>query len=88
MNKAIESMLKFLLGSKYFGGKHFPESKLITSRTKWLNKKEKREFDKAYKRLVNDLIILREKKRTGKGSDWHVSLNSRKVEEINKLVNL
>ena len=30
--------------------------------------------------------IISEKKMTGKGSDWHISLNPRKIEEIMELI--
>lgn len=41
-----------------------------------------RELEKAIKDLVNEEWIILLQKRTGKGSDDHVSLNPRKVGEI------
>ena len=64
------------------GGKHTPEEKLIKSKTKWLEADKVREFEKEYKQIVNEGIILRSKKMTGKGSDWHVSLNPRTLKEL------
>ena len=81
MNGTLKAMITFMLSKKYIGGKHFPEEKLIKSRTKWLQKEKLKEFNQEYKELLNNVIILRKKKRTGKGSDWHISLNPRKLKE-------
>jgi len=32
--------------------------------------------------VTNAKIILRVKKKTGKGSNWHISLNPRKLKEL------
>ena len=71
-----------MLSKKCIGGKHTPEEKLIKSKTKWLESDEKKEFEKEYKQTINNSIILRSKKMTGKGSDWHVSLNPRRLKEL------
>ncbi|MBT7903599.1 hypothetical protein HN587_07080 [Candidatus Woesearchaeota archaeon] len=86
MNAAFKSTLIFLLNKHYIGGKHFPENKLIISRTKWLTKQEQKEFNKEYKQIRYCLIIL--KKKTGKGIDWHISLNPSKLQEIKKLLEI
>lgn len=85
-NKIIRSVLVFLLNHRYIGGKHTPEDKLIKSKTKWLPAEERKEFRKEYKRLINERHIIRSKKRTGKGFDWHISLNPRKLKEIYNLI--
>ena len=41
----------------------------------------------AVKELVNDGWIIIVLKKTGKGSDEHVSLNQRKVQEIQQFMN-
>jgi len=82
MNRALRAVLVVLLNKRYIGWKHTPEDKLIKSKTKWLEKKEHKDFEKEYKKLINKDLILRLKKRTGKGSDWHISLNPRKLKEI------
>lgn len=46
MEKASETIVAFLMNKRYIGGKHFPEKKLIVSRTRWLSKGGKRKFEK------------------------------------------
>lgn len=82
MNGALKSVIIFMLNKKYIGGKHTPEDKLILSKTKWLQKYERREFEKEYQKLVNSGFILKTKKKTGKGSGWHISLNPRNLKEL------
>jgi len=77
-----------MLSKRIIGGSHTPENKLITSKTKWLNKKEIKEFEKEYKQIINNKIIIRLKKRTKKSSDWHISLNSKKLKELSELLEL
>ena len=84
MNKALESVLLFLINKRYIGKRHFPEDKLIKSRIKWINKQETKEFYKEYKRIKPFLIRL--KKRTGKSTDWHISINPKCLAEIEELV--
>ena len=71
MEAATEAILQFLVNKRYIGRRHFPEKKLISSRTKWLSKEERRAFEKEYKKLL-----------TGKGTEWHIALNPRKIREI------
>jgi len=82
MNGGLRAIILFLLNKRYIGGKHFPEEKLVVSRTRYLNSEEQKEFEQEYKSFVNELFLLRLKKRTGKGSDWHISLNPRKLKEL------
>ena len=70
----------------YIRGRHFPENKLITSRIKWLSKTQIKEFEKDYKTILPYLIRL--KKRTGKGTEWHLSINPRYLAEISTLLDL
>ncbi len=86
MNRSLESVLIYLINKRYIGGKHTPEEQLINSKTKWIDKKEKREFEKEYKNMVNEGFILRIKKRTGKGSDWHICLNPRRLKELDEML--
>ena len=86
MNLVLKTILLFLIDKKYIGGKHIPEDKLIKSKTKWIDTKAKKEFEKEYKRMLNDSFILRLKKRTGKGSNWHISLNPRKLKELYEIL--
>lgn len=86
MNKILRAVFIFLLNKRYIGGKHTPEDKVVKSKTKWADKKDLIGFDKEYKKAINEQFILKIKKRTGKGSGWHISLNPRKLKELYKLV--
>ena len=86
MNNSLKAILIFMLSKKYIGAKHTPEKKLIRSKTKWLQKNERKEFQKEYNYLVNNKFIIKTKKRTGKGMDWHLCLNPRKIKEIFEIV--
>jgi len=86
MNGALKAIITFMLSKKYIGGKHTPEEKLINSKTKWLQKEDLNNFKKEYRNIINGQLILRMKKRTGKGSDWHISLNPRKLKELNEMI--
>jgi hypothetical protein len=82
MNKAIRALLTTLLNQKKIGGSHTPEHRLIAAKTQWLNKDGRKEFEKEYKQLKNEQILLCSRKRTGKGFDWHISLNPKRLKEI------
>ena len=82
MNNALRDLLLTLVNQRCFGGKHTPEKRIVLSKTRWLDKAERKEFDEMYKIAVNEGMIIREKKRTKKGSDWHISLNPRMKKEI------
>jgi len=86
MNNSLKAILIYLLNKKYIGGRHTPENRLIKSKTKWIDKEEEGRFDKEYKKMINQGIILRQKKKTGKGSDWHISLNPRKLKEVYEML--
>jgi len=86
INSTLKVILATLLKSKTIGGKHTPEHKLITFKTKYLTKQEKRDFEKEYSFFVKNFLIIRVKKRTKKSYDWHISLNPRKIKEIKRLL--
>jgi len=86
MNRALKAILTAMLSKKYIGGKHTPEEKILNSKTKWLQRNEYNNFKKEYQKTVNGRIILRIKKRTGKGSDWHISLNPKKLKEMYEMI--
>lgn len=88
MNKALRAILISMLSKRIIGGCHTPESKLIISKIKWLNKEETRQFEEEYKEIINNQIIIRLKKRTKKSSDWHISINPRKIKELNEILEL
>ncbi|MBW2967436.1 hypothetical protein KY362_03035 [Candidatus Woesearchaeota archaeon] len=80
MHDALQAVIRFLWNKKYIGKRHFPEKKLVISRTKWLSPAEKKQFDREYASAKRYLIRM--KKRTGKQSDWHVSLNPEMLGEL------
>lgn len=86
MNNATKAILLFLLNKRYISGKHFPEQKLFVSRTKYLARDEQRECEAELHDLIKKEYILRAKKRTGKSSEWHISLNPGKLQEIYGMV--
>lgn len=86
MNSALKAIITSMLNRRYIGKKHTAEDKLIKSKTKWLQKEDYRDFEEEYKELINNNSILRIKKRTGKGSDWHISLNPRKLKRLYQLI--
>ncbi|MFH1073211.1 MAG: hypothetical protein V1743_07325 [Nanoarchaeota archaeon] len=86
MNAALKAVLATMLNKHYIGGKHIPEDKIVKSKTQWLQKHELDEFETEYKQAVNSELFIRLKKRTGKGSDWHISLNPRKLKEIYEMI--
>ena len=71
-----------MLSKRCIGGKHTPEEKLINSKVKWIEANERKEFEKEYKQIINEGIIIRSKKMTGGGSDWHISLNPRMLKKL------
>ena len=85
MNIGLRAIIIFLLNKKYIKNRHYPEKQLITQKTKYLNPEQKKQFDDEYKQF-RDKFLFRTKKRTGKGSDWHISLDSKKVNEAYDLL--
>jgi len=69
MSRGLRAVMLFLLNRRYIGGRHFPEKNLIKAKVRYLQKGERRDFEKEYSTLVNDLFLLRSKKRTGRSSD-------------------
>lgn len=49
-------------------------------------KNERNNILKEYNALITIGYIMKTRKKTGKGSDWHISLNPRKIKEINRLL--
>lgn len=82
MNRGLRAIVLFLLNKKYIGNRHFPERKLVSSRTKYLSMPEQEEFEQEYKSFVNNMYLLKMKERTGKGTEWDISLNPRRLKEI------
>ena len=86
MEPALKALLMTLMNKRIIGGRHTPEKKIIKSKTRWLTKSEKRQFDKQYKELINLNIIIKQMKRTKKDSDYHIALNPAKLREMYELI--
>lgn len=86
MNKALRALLLSMLNRNIIGGKHIPESLIVQSKIRQINKNERKEFEKEYKALLNHGFMIRLKKRTGKGYDNHISLNPKALPELEKLI--
>ena len=86
MNGALKAIITTMLSKRYIGGKHTPEERLLNSKTRLLQKEEYRDFERGYKEMINMQMILRIQKRTGKGSDWHISLNPRRLKEVYEMI--
>lgn len=85
MDENLKHFLRFLFRRRYIGGKHTPENKFIKRVSRNMRPEDSRAFDKDYKQLINGGFVIRLKKRTGKGSDWHVSLNPEKIDELSEM---
>ena len=86
MNRALRDIIRNLWNRKVIGNKHTPKDKLMRKKAGWLKKEERKQFEEEYKELINRGIIIRLKKQTKKGQDWHISLNPRKLKEINEMI--
>jgi hypothetical protein len=82
MKDALKDALRYLLKQNIIGGKHIPERFILKRYISLLRPFERREFFKEYKSLINQNYIFRQKKRTGKGYEEHISLNAQFIEEI------
>ena len=74
-------ILEFLVKKHCIGGVHTPLDR-VKSCVQQHSKQDKKEFEKALHELVTDEWIVVMNKRTGKGSDLHISINPRKIEEV------
>ncbi|MBS3148007.1 hypothetical protein J4219_03930 [Candidatus Woesearchaeota archaeon] len=90
MTEIVKKMiLQKLIRANIWGGKHTPldfVKKGIPEHYRNTHQGQ-REIEKTLKELVNDGWIIIVLKKTGKGSDEHVSLNQRKVQEIQQFMN-
>ncbi len=86
MDSALKYTISRMFNMNIIGGKHAPEDRLIKKKIKALKPIERKIFIREYKNLINNGLIIRTKKMTGKGSDWHISLNPRKIRELGELL--
>lgn len=85
LSDATKAVLSYLLNKRLFQ-RHKPEDKILRFKIRWLSKEERKIFEKEYACLIQEEIILKEKKQTGKGTDWHIRLNPRKLKEALELI--
>ena len=92
IKKDIEVIMKLILerlsNMDKWGGAHTALDNIRRSLPDHLreSKEGNRNIEKAIKSLVNLGFILVGKKRTGKGSDIHISLNTRTKKEIYEFI--
>jgi hypothetical protein len=65
----------------YIGGRHIPEQQLVVGRIRHLTKEERKQFMREYEEFRETYCIVL-MKRTGKGSDWHISLNPHRMQKL------
>ncbi len=89
-DKIKKFILEELIKKSKFGGSHTPLDNVINHLPEefFYNKKGKRLIEDAIKGLNNQGWILILKKRTGKGSDLHISINPRAIKEISAFFEL
>jgi len=87
-NRVKKLILQKLIRSKVWGGKHVPLDVVTKGIPEHYRNthKGKKAVEKVLKELTNDEWIILLTKKTGKGSDDHVSLNPRKVSEIKQFL--
>jgi len=80
------AILTELIRRQKFGGAHTPlENITRNAPVSFLQNKEgQKRIHKVLKELVNDGWVMVLKKRTGKGSDLHISINPRRIREISE----
>ena len=83
-------ILEELIKRSKFGGAHTPLANIIRLLPdEFLNDKSgRRAIDDAVKELVNLGWLIVQRKRTGKGSDLHVSINPRTIREVSAFLSL
>ena len=81
-------ILQKLIRSNVWGGKHIPLEFVIRGTPEHYRNthKGKKVIEKTLKELMNKEWIALLTKRTGKGSESHISLNPRKVSEIKQFL--
>ena len=81
-------VLQKLIRANVWGGKHTPLDFVVKGIPEHYRNthKGKKAVEKALKELTNDEWIMILGKRTGSGSDEHISLNPRKVSEIKQFL--
>ena len=83
-------MLRELLKKRNIGGKHTPLDNITKNLPdEFLHDKNgKKQIAEAVKELVNETFVILSIKKTGKGSDVHISINPRSIAGISEFLNL
>jgi len=85
MNDRLKRLIQILRNKNIIGHKHIPEQLVIKQLLKNYNNSVRKQFFSEYKEFVKKEYVLRLKKRTGKGTEWHISLNPEKAKELNEI---
>lgn len=90
IKKAKEFILRELIKRRKIGGAHTPLDYVTKNLPDGFlrEKKAQKIIEKAVKELVNAGMVIIQQKRTGKGSDLHISINPRYWKEIGSFLKL
>ncbi|MBS3121726.1 hypothetical protein J4434_02485 [Candidatus Woesearchaeota archaeon] len=86
INEEVKSIVRTLLTRKRIGGVHTPEAQLFRKFKNIHDKEIRKKIDEDWKQLETFGYLIRMKKRTKKGTDYHVSLNPKRVFEIKEWI--
>jgi hypothetical protein len=86
MNEQLLRILKAMVSKNIIGHKHAPERLIILPKIKLLSKAEQKQFYKEYHGFIQNNYFWRIKKRTGKGSEWHISIDPDLIQQIKKII--
>jgi len=81
------TILEFLLKKDCIGGVHTPLGR-VRACIELHSKQDKKDFEEALDELVKDGWIIAAHKRTARGSDVHLSINPREIDEISEFLKL
>lgn len=81
------TILEFLLKKECIGGVHTPLGR-VKSCIELHSKRDKKAFEQALDELVKCAWVIASSKRTGKGTDIHLSINPRALVEIKTFLRL
>ena len=88
--RAKKFIMRELIKRRNIGGSHTPLDRVVHYLPEEFlkDKRTKKIINSAIKELVNEGMIIIMQKKTGKGSDLHISANPRKLKEISELLEL
>jgi hypothetical protein len=86
MNKRLLHLLNYIIRHHVIGAKHAPESLMFRFALKKFNKDIQKEFYRDYELLSSKNYFIRLKKRTGKGSEYHISLNPEMIDKLEEII--